>query len=807
MAGGSGTRLRPLTCGRPKPIVPVMNKPVMEYIIELLKKYNITEIGVTLQYLPEIVKNTFGDGKDLGVHLEYFVEDVPLGTAGSVKNAEDFLDDTFIVISGDALTDIDLDAAVNFHKEKRAVATLVLKEVTAPLEYGVVVTDNDGRIRRFLEKPSWSEVFSNTVNTGIYILEPKALAHFKRGEVFDFSKDLFPLLMQKNKAIFGYVTEDYWCDIGDIQSYIQSHFDILDGKIKVNLREKEVRQGVFIGRGVDVHSDVVIEGPVIIGDNCRLGKGVRIEPYSIIGEDVIIHSHCSIKRSIIWKNSTIGSKSHLSGSILCYRANLKSNVSIYEQAVIGDDTQIKDRAIVKPNVKIWPHKIIETAAVVSDHVIWGTKFAKTIFGKDGICGDVNIEITPEFASKLGTAFGSVLKVGSRICISSDESTAAQMVKHSLVSGCISAGLEVYDLGHTVMPITRNVVSFLNLDGGIHIKMNPDSNSKASISFIDRIGIGICRAIERKIESIFVTGEFRRCEVSRLRHVNMLKDYNYFYFQNLLNTVDKESIKKTSIKIVVGETTQFIRSLLQQICDELKCEVVYNSDFKELNLEELSMEVVRTKANLGLIIDSSGEKIMLVDDMGRVIKNDLYTALISIISLKMSITNSVVVPITASNVMETLAVRYNSKVIRTKTSHQEIMDTIIKERNKKITNGFYILNYDAFASLTKILDFMTSENTKLSSIIETIPEFYITQKAIECPWEAKGKVMRSLIQEKNDNQIELYEGVKIFHERGWVLVLPDADEPVCRVYSEGISKEFAESLSETYVDKIRSIIIS
>ncbi len=805
MAGGSGTRLRPLTCGRPKPIVPVMNKPVMEYIVELLKKHGITDIGVTLQYLPEMIKNTFGDGRNWGVHLEYFVEDIPLGTAGSVKNAEDFLDDTFIVISGDALTDIDLDKAIDFHRQREAVATLILKEVDTPLEYGVVVTDDTGKIRRFLEKPSWSEVFSNTVNTGIYVLEPEVLSYFHKGESFDFSKDLFPLLMENDKPLYGFVTEDYWCDIGDIQSYIQSHRDILDNKVRVELKETESSKGVFLGSGVDIHPEAEVEGPVLIGENCKVGKGVKIEPYSIIGEDVLIHSHSTVKRSIIWGNSVVGAKSHLSGSVLCFRTNIKANVSVYEQAVIGDDTQIKDRAVIKPNVKIWPHKVIDSAAVVSDNVIWGTKYSRTLFGKNGISGEINVEMTPEFASKLGTAFGTVLRSGARVCISSDDSTSAQMIKHSLVSGCISAGLDVYDLGNTVMPITRNVVSFLNLDGGVHIKTCSDFNTKVNIEFIDKIGIGISKAVERKIENIFVSGDFRRCETSRIRHVNTLNDYNYFYLQNLLNTVSAESIKSTRLRIIAGETTDFNQTLLKQICSDLRCELICDSSFNELNLEELSAKVVGMKADMGLIIDGNGEKLTIVDNLGRVIKDDLYTALISIISLKTSMTNSVVVPITASNVMETLAVRYNTKVVRTKTAQHDIMDAIIRERNTNTVNGFYVLNFDAFASFVKILEFIAAEHTKLSSIIETIPEFYITQKAIECPWEAKGKVMRSLIQEKNNSQIELYEGVKIFHDRGWVLVLPDAEEPVCTVYSEGISREFAETLSDMYVDKIKNII--
>lgn len=807
MAGGSGTRLRPLTCGRPKPIVPVMNKPVMQYTIELLKKYKINDIAVTLQYLPEMIKNTFGDGRELGVKLEYFIEDVPLGTAGSVKNADEFLDDTFIVISGDVLTDIDLEPVIKFHKQKKSIATLVLKEVNVPLEYGVVVTEEDGRIRRFLEKPSWSEVFSNTVNTGIYILEPKVLSYFNKGEVFDFSKDLFPAIMKDGINLYGYEAKNYWCDIGDIQSYIQAHADILNHKVKVGFQHKEKTEGIYIGEGCDIHQDAIISSPVVIGDNCKIGKGVKLEPYTVIGDNVIVNSYSSIKRSILWDSSIVGSKSSLSGSILCYRANLKSNVTVLEQAVIGDDTQLRDGAIIKPSIKIWPHKIIENGTIISDNIIWGTKFSKTLFGKTGITGDVNIEVTPEFASKIGSAFASILKIDSKICVSSDESSYANMVKYSIISGAVSAGIEVFDLGQTVMPIARNLVSFLNLDGGIHLRAHPESHSKIIIEFVDKNGIGISRATEKKIENMFVTGEFRRTEVSRIKQINILTDYNYYYLQNLVNTVNADKIKKSRFKIIVGETTRFVRYMISQICEELRCEMLYRSEYNESTLEDMVEEVVKMNADFGIVMDGSAEKMLVIDDKGRIIKNDLYNALIQIISLKTSMTNSVVVPITSSNVMETLAVKYNAKLVRTKTSHQEIMDSTIRERNTKSNSGFYLLNYDAYASLAKILDFITGEGIKLSSIIETIPDFYITQKEIECPWDAKGKVMRSLIQEKNDAQIELYEGVKIFHDRGWVLVLPDSDEPVCTIYSEGISPEFAESLSDMYVDKIRNIIIN
>ena len=215
MAGGEGSRLRPLTCDIPKPMVPIMNKPIMEHIINLLKTYNITDIGVTLMYLPQKIIDYFGNGQDFDVYIKYFIDPIPLGTAGSVKNASSFVDGTFIVISGDSLTSIDLKKAVAFHKEKHSKATLILTRVNVPLEYGVVITNDNGRIKGFLEKPSWGSYKRYSEYWNIYILEPEIFNYFDSGTKFDFSNQLFPLLLEKNIPIYGYVSDDYWCDVGE----------------------------------------------------------------------------------------------------------------------------------------------------------------------------------------------------------------------------------------------------------------------------------------------------------------------------------------------------------------------------------------------------------------------------------------------------------------------------------------------------------------------------------------------------------------------------------------------------------------
>ena len=243
MAGGEGTRLRPLTSNQPKPMVSLCGKPCMEYIVELLKKHGIDETVVTLMFLPKVIRDYFGDGSSLGVSMQYSVEQSPAGTAGSVKLAEDHLrDDTFIVISGDALTDFDLSEIVAFHKQRGAMVTIALKRVENPLEFGVVVVDDEGRIERFLEKPTWGQVFSDTVNTGIYVLEPEVFDHIPADDPYDFSQDLFPKLFEMGAPLYGYVAEGYWQDIGSLPQYLTANRDLLDGKVEAGIPGIELQQ-------------------------------------------------------------------------------------------------------------------------------------------------------------------------------------------------------------------------------------------------------------------------------------------------------------------------------------------------------------------------------------------------------------------------------------------------------------------------------------------------------------------------------------------------------------------------------------
>ena len=231
MAGGEGTRLRPMTANQPKPMLPVVNRPIMEHVLSLLRRHGFRETIVTVQFLASIVRNYFGDGEDFGMSLSYATEEKPLGTAGSVRNAGEALrDEPFLVISGDALTDIDLSALVDFHRGSGALVTVALTRVPDPLEFGIIITGDDGRIQRFLEKPSWGQVFSDTVNTGIYVMQPEVLDEVTPGQPVDWSGDVFPRLLARGAPLYGFIAEGYWEDIGSRESYLQAQADALPGR-------------------------------------------------------------------------------------------------------------------------------------------------------------------------------------------------------------------------------------------------------------------------------------------------------------------------------------------------------------------------------------------------------------------------------------------------------------------------------------------------------------------------------------------------------------------------------------------------
>lgn len=343
IAGGSGTRLRPLTYNTPKPMVPLFGKPFLQYQIELLREHGIKEIIINLHYLSDSIKSVLGDGSHLGVKLFYSLEDKALGTAGAVKNAESLFDDEpMLVFNGDILTDIDLSAVLATHKTTKARATLTLIRVEDPTAFGLVLTDG-GRITRFLEKPTMDEARSlnvDTVNAGIYVLDPDVFRYVPKNEAYSFERGLFPLLLQLEERLSAHVSDNYWLDIGSPLKYMQAHTDVLQKLVKVEMPGTEINPGQWIGHEVDIDDTASLRGPLFLGDGARVRKKAKIHEYTVLAPKVTVDDRARVEHSLIGAQSTIGEEAHLVRCVIGRNCAIGANVHLGHHMVLADDSVI-----------------------------------------------------------------------------------------------------------------------------------------------------------------------------------------------------------------------------------------------------------------------------------------------------------------------------------------------------------------------------------------------------------------------------------------------------------------------------------
>lgn len=790
LAGGQGSRLRPLTCSNPKPMVSLANSPVMAYGIQLLKKHGINEIGITVQYFASQIRDYFGDGSKYGVKLDYFFEDSPLGTAGSVKNAENFLDETFLVFSGDSLTDFDLTAAISFHQQKKSLATLILSSVDNPLDYGIVICKKTGEIVRFLEKPSWGEVFSDRINTGIYIFEPEILSYIPKQTCFDFSKNLFPLLMEKGHVLYGYTGKGYWCDIGNPQSYLEANTDLLNNKLAVEFSYKQYAPGIWVGENTRIHQLSRLEPPLMIGNNCVLEAGVYLGANTIIGDNCRISECASLKRSVLWNGVTLGQGVEIREAILCTNVQVKADTCVYEGAIVGNHSCIEGKCIIKQGARIWPHKTVNEGTVFKSNPVWENKADSKLFGFRGVKGKLNLDLSLELGLRLGAAFGALNSSVSGIAISSNEHPAAGAVKSVLTSGLQSVGQQVYQLGELNIPMTRYAIKANKLQGGVNVFFDEDEGS-ILISFFDKRGVNINKTQTKKIEAILALDDFQFVAGRKIKNILPLPAMYSAYFSYLYQKF------KTNIafKLVCSCPSLKLRSYLKDLLFKLGCEV------KEVKRHRIKDEIQMFGADLGIYLDEQGEEIVVYDENGRRLSEDELKILLALLLLKENKNMTLVVPTDMPSVLEKLAQLYGGKIIRTKSALGTRMEELLMYGEDQ-----FALEFDGVQMFLAILKILAREKVKLSELNASIPGFYLYKDALNCPWEMKGKILRFLVEEFGlDNYVYSAEGLKFEHLEGWALVVPDSEEPLVKIISEGSSYEFAEEIGNFYKNKILNIL--
>ncbi|WP_204106522.1 MULTISPECIES: mannose-1-phosphate guanyltransferase [Spirulina sp. CCY15215] len=826
MAGGSGTRLRPLTCDLPKPMVPILNRPIAEHIVNLLKRNDITEVIATLHYLPDVMRDYFQDGHDFGVQMTYAVEeDQPLGTAGCVKNIAELLDDTFLVISGDSITDFDLKAAIAFHKEKQAKATLILTRVPNPVEFGVVITDQEDRIIRFLEKPSSSEIFSDTVNTGTYILEPEVLGYLPENEESDFSTDLFPLLLAKGEPMYGYIADAYWCDVGHLDAYRESQYDGLEKKVKLDFAYPEVEPGLWLGSDTYIDPSAKIDRPVLIGNNCRIGPRVHIEAGTVLGDNITIGADANLKRPIVANGAIVGDEAHLRACVISRGTRVDRRAHILEGAVVGFLSTVGEEAQISPGVRVWPSKKIESGAILNINLIWGNMAQRNLFGQQGVSGLANIDITPEFAVKLGAAYASTLKPGVMVTVSRDQRPISRMVSRSLIAGIMSSGVGIQNLESTAIPLARTVISTLAVVGGVHVRLHPNRPDSILIEFFDRQGINITKAKEKKIEGSYFKEDLRRVAIADIGTMTYLTQTLDIYTESFETHLNVEAVRNSRAKVVIDYGYAVSGAILPRLLAKFGCDAVVlnaslsqiaiSNDEREGLLVQLGHVVEALKANLGVQVSANGEQLILVDEAGLSIRGEMLTALMVNMMMTAHPRSSVVVPVHASSAVEQIARRHDGRVIRTKVNPTALMEASQTDSSVVLGGsgemGFIFPQlhpgFDAMFCVAKLIEMLTIQERSLAQIRSELPRVCHKSYTMRCPWTVKGSLMRQLVETHPAENLELIDGVKIVNRQNdnWVLILPDAGEPLVHIFANSDDRDWVDHSLMDYRQRVQDFI--
>jgi mannose-1-phosphate guanylyltransferase / phosphomannomutase len=825
MAGGQGTRLRPLTSNQPKPMVPVVNKPLLEHIIELLKRHHLQQIVITLQFLPTVISNYFGDGSTLDVELLYATEESPLGTAGSVRNARTFLDRTFVVVSGDALTDIDLTSAALFHRERQSMVTVVLKKVANPLEFGLVITEEDGRIVRFLEKPGWGEVFSDTINTGIYIIEPEVLNMVPDDRPYDFSKDLFPQMLANHLPMYGYVADGYWTDVGNHEQYLEAHRDILDGKVDIQIPGHKLENNVWIGDGTEIGANVKLTGPLLLGDHVKVEEGCKIREYSVVGDNVVIKRDNFLHRSIFLDNTYIGPSCHIRGSVIGRNCDIKSGARIDEGVVIGDDCLVGDNAIINQGVLIFPFKVVDAGATVNSSIIWESRGIRSLFGQSGVSGLINVDITPEKAVRLGMAYGSMLPVNAQVVTSRDGTRAARIIKRAFMAGLNSVGVHCRDLEMSAVPVNRFTVESHNDQGGVDTRTSERDSQWLDINFYDELGRDLDPNARRDIERIYSQSSFRRGFLDELGEIYFPARAREAYSRAVVEKLDVESIKSAGFKVVFDYGYGAASLILPGVLGKLGCEVLslnaYTDEQKlmtarpsrEESLERLGQVVKSFNGDLGLLFDNGAERLAVVDGQGRaLVGSHLLVALTELVTGRLSPPGKIAVPVNQPSVLDRIAESRGFEILKTRVDRSNLMGAARQDGVVFAGSGDggfifpeFMPAYDAIMAFAKLLEMLSVRAESLSEVVAGLPVYFTQRRQVFTSWESKGTVMRQLLETHKGPEVDSTDGIKIsWNVNRWVLIQPDPDEPILHLYAEGQSEADCRETLDRYEEEIKRL---
>ncbi|MEA3522631.1 MAG: sugar phosphate nucleotidyltransferase [Campylobacterota bacterium] len=822
MAGGFGTRIQPLTNSRPKPMLPIVNRPMMEHTMMTLKDLGITEFIILLYFKPEIIQDYFGDGSDFGIKISYVIPDDDYGTAGAVKLGQELIgDDNFIIISGDLVTDFDFQKLFDFHASKKAQLSIGLTSVDNPLQFGVVIANEDDVIEKFLEKPSWGEVFSDTINTGIYIIEPEILDFIPKGEDFDFAKDLFPLLMEKEIPLMAHSLEGYWRDVGNPESYREVFEDILGDKLNFTIpgQTQNYPDGtLYSDVPYDLDKSIEIIGNVVLGKNVTIENGVKLNNV-VIGDNVSIASGSNLRNTVFWEEIKIGKNTRLDNSIICNNNIIDKNVTAKAGLILAQGCEVGELVTFEQDVVIWPDKNIEAASIVSNNLVWGNRYKNSIFENGTVTGKSNVELSCEMVTKLAEAFAAQLPIGSKVIVGRDHDKSSRMLKRAFLGGLLSAGVNVIDLKSTPPSVLRYTLAHDNsLVAGAHFKQDLVDPTSSQITLFNEEAIRIDSNSSKGVEKAFFIEKFRRVDYSQVGEIRETLHHRECqnYKTAVERSIDQGIMKCGSFNVAVdlmhGSTADIFPIMLNDLGVE---NIVLNAyhDAKKLfnivNLEKrsetnISAIVKSLNLDMGLMIYPNAQRLSIVTDEGEVL--DKITGLFTILHLlnldAKDEKKKVFLPTWAPDIFhfENLEIERGkySNFTTKKLKEYALIATV--DGNFAFTE--FGVTRDAMYASLKIMELVSCHGVKLSDLSKGIENFDYRSIQVECTQALKGKMMRKFLEDAKGKKSSSADGVKIWeNETDWVLMIPDQYSDYLNLYIQAKDEAHGEAIFKNYSAKI------
>ncbi|MCM3712889.1 sugar phosphate nucleotidyltransferase [Alkalihalobacillus oceani] len=697
IAGGKGTRLQPLTAQRPKAMAPLAEKPVMQYGIELLKKHGITEIAVTVGYMAEKIEAYFGDGSGLGVSLTYFKESNPLGTAGSVKEAEAFLDEPFLVMSGDVLSDFHLREGIAAHERMGGLATIFVKEVESPLDFAVVQMNDAGQITRFLEKPKEEEIFGQTVSSGIYLMEPEILASIEKGEKADFGRDIFPRLLRLGKQLNGYPAEGYWADIGTLPRYYQAQLDLLHGHVSAEISGTEVAPGIWVGEDVMIEAGVSLKAPVVIGSGTVVQRGASIGPGAVVGAASTVAGRASVEGTVAWPRAVLQQGSTLKGAVLADGVIVKERMTIQEPLVIASGTVVEEVVLSSPRAAAAGQRI-------GQPVEWGPALKGHRARLSAAFANAE-----EQTAALASAYGSLLRHGQVVYLSSDHQPRSIVLKKIALRCLRATGVNVVEIESTLLPVFRFSLERNEPAGGLYIRQSErNGKKKLIIELFDERGMPINKEWQQRLQQYLAMRCRRFVPDGQSGMHRTRSDQESSYLSELLARIDVAAIRQRKWKIALYDETQGQFPVISFLFDYLQCEWMEVRDLQDI--EQMESFVRNQQADLGILIGESGEFVSWMTEEGFLLSDEEQLLQAAQVQLALKQNPKLAAPLFGGAQLEMLAARFGGTIVRTKPSTRAMMEA---------EGTVQVMAYDAPFAILSTLYYLSTSGYSLTDLTETL----------------------------------------------------------------------------------------